>query len=522
MYIHPLRAYLRDTGLARFVRRTPALYWLAVRVWRMGQRVKSVLMAPKLPLLFAPLMFLLVLFALFVPRRRQLPPLKSGKRDIVMLVISEVFRDPRVEREARALAAAGFPVKILYPDAFSFAYGIGPLDWGPGISFLPLPASYANFTARFPYVMSLRFLYAAMQETPFAFHAHDLSTSAMALAAARVQRARCVCDFHEWYSENVTWNVDRSTYEPHPRLKRWIYEATERAVLRQASAVVTVCESIAAELSAMVDPARNVVVIRNIPRVDTRHTPRVGPSLRAQLKVPSGSFLLLYQGGVGPSRLLEPVIDSLAHAPGVVLVLRGPGIEHYRELYEQRAARLGVADRLHCLPPVPSSEVVSAARDADAGIWTLPNLCKNFSYALPNKLFEYLAAGLPVLSADYPEVRRIVERYGVGLLFDPYSPESIAGAAARLARDGALARQLARNTTDALLDMRADREWDKLVEVYRALAENHPRREAAPTEEPAGARAEGVNKGGALSMADQNAAARSYASRESATDVRRA
>jgi glycosyltransferase involved in cell wall biosynthesis len=85
-------------------------------------------------------------------------------------------------------------------------------------------------------------------------------------------------------------------------------------------------------------------------------------------------------------------------------------------------------------------------------------------------VFEYLAAGLPVLAADYPEVQRLVRRYEIGLSFDPYDPASIAAQVNRMIDEPGLVARLRANTPAALADMQADREWNKLVRVYHDLA----------------------------------------------------
>jgi glycosyltransferase involved in cell wall biosynthesis len=89
--------------------------------------------------------------------------------------------------------------------------------------------------------------------------------------------------------------------------------------------------------------------------------------------------------------------------------------------------------------------------------------------ALPNKIFEYLAAGVPVLSANYPEARRIVEQNSVGLIFDPYDPVSIAGAIKQLMADSSLRQSFRENASIALANLDADAEWQKLVKIYDAL-----------------------------------------------------
>src|SRR5262249_55851446 len=182
------------------------------------------------------------------------------------------------------------------------------------------------------------------------------------------------------------------------------------------------------------------------------------------LAIRPDQFLLLWSGGTGPTRLLEPIIESLAHVPHVVFAIRGPSLDLFGDGYREVARKAGVEDRLHLLPPVRSSEVVNAARGADAGIWTLPKLSKNFYYALPNKIFEYMAAGLPFIGAAFPEVKAIVDRYEVGTTFDPYDPHSVAAALQRLS-DPEYHARCRRNIPAALEGLNADQEWLKLVRL---------------------------------------------------------
>jgi glycosyltransferase involved in cell wall biosynthesis len=398
------------------------------------------------------------------------PQPAGAPRKIVMLVISEVWRDPRVERHARALAAAGFEVEVLFPDYFSHTAPNGWGHWGPCVTFTALPGLYYRFTFGFPYLFGRKFLRAAQQKRPFAFHSHDLNTAFIALAAARTAECHCVCDFHEWYSENVSWDPVTQSYRPHHFLKKAIYAWAERIVLRNATAVITVCSSIADELHAVCGSARSVLVSRNVPSLGGLVRPATGESLRQSLKLSENRFVVLYSGGTGPTRFLEPIVKAMAMTPRATLVIRGPDIESYGASYLRLARRLGIESRVFCLPPVPPSDVVNAAAAASAGIWTLPNLCKNFYYALPNKVFEYLAAGLPVLVADYPEVRRILGAYDVGLSFDPYDPASIAAQINRLADSPELCQRFRDNAAVAWQELGRLDESGKVVKLYQDLA----------------------------------------------------
>lgn len=242
--------------------------------------------------------------------------------------------------------------------------------------------------------------------------------------------------------------------------------------MHEASAVITVCDSIAEaleeELGAGEGQSRKVEVIRNIPVLSAQPT-KDYTSLKAQLGLPESQFLLLWQGGTGPTRLIEPIIAALEFVPTCVFAIRGPSLDLFGPGYRAIAEKANAGDRLILLDPVPSRDVVAAARGADAGVWTLPRLCRNFTYALPNKIFEYTASNLALLVADYPEARRMVETHGIGLTFDPYDPRSIAAAINRLIDERGLAAGFRANTQAALKSLDAEREWQKLVALYDAL-----------------------------------------------------
>jgi glycosyltransferase involved in cell wall biosynthesis len=386
---------------------------------------------------------------------------------VVMVAYANLPHDPRIEREARALAEAGFSITVICPTLGNKAEGT--LDWGPGVSFEFVEFRAAQFVFRWPGFVGDVLFKALLKHRPFAIHAHDLNMAFIAFAAARRSGARVVVDFHEWFSENV--ELEAGVYAPlRPRWRR-AYRWLERHSLARADLVVTVCDSIADAMASELGGGRRPEVIRNIPRLSAEPTRTYRP-LKEELGLAPERFLLLYQGGLGPSRLLEPVIEALAFAERCTLLIRGPNIEHYAASYREIAERAGAGERLILQGPVASRDVVAAARGADAGIWSLPNLCRNFTFALPNKIFEYVAAGLPALVADYPEARRLVETHQMGLTFDPYDPRSIAAAVNRLIDDPALRERMAGNTAVALQELDAEREWARLASLYLDMRRN--------------------------------------------------
>jgi glycosyltransferase involved in cell wall biosynthesis len=409
---------------------------------------------------------LLAAWRTLLPRRRQPARIDGAPPLVVMIVISDVRNDPRVQREALALARAGYEVKILFPESYEPRIADSPIDWGPGISFRALDEARQNYIFVYPWIFDNEFVKKICEEKPFAIHCHDLTTCLVGLAAAAKLGCYCVCDFHEWYSENVSWDGVKNAWAPHPLLKRRIYQALERLVTRRADLVITVCDSIAHDISKELAPrGRRIHVVRNIPHIEAVD-PANAPDLKKELGLGDDKFLLLWSGGIGPSRLIEPIIEAVARVPECYFAIRTPYWGAFGKPYEDLAASLGIADRIIRLPPVASIDVVKAAVGADAGIWSLPNISRNFYYALGNKVFEYLAAGLPILVANFPEPSRLVREHQVGEIFDPYDPASIAAAIERLRVDPDRRAELASNVQRALIAIDADKEWQRLVALY--------------------------------------------------------
>ena len=204
-------------------------------------------------------------------------------------------------------------------------------------------------------------------------------------------------------------------------------------------------------MSAELGDGRKVEVIRNIPNLATEPTRDYAP-LKKQLGIADSKFALLWQGGTGPTRLIEPIIEALAFAPDCTFVIRGPSLDIFGDGYRAVATRAGVGDRLILTPPVPSRDVVSAARGADLGVWTLSKLCRNSPFV-----------------ADYPEARRLIEKYGVALSFDPYDPRSIASAINHMIANKSFRLACADNSIRALDSLSGLNEGRKLADIYDRL-----------------------------------------------------
>ncbi|HEY8810767.1 MAG TPA: glycosyltransferase, partial [Solirubrobacterales bacterium] len=221
----------------------------------------------------------------------------------------------------------------------------------------------------------------------------------------------------------------------------------------------------AARLSERYRLRRPPAVIRNLPDLPPPGA-APAPDLRRALGI-GDAPLVLHQGAVAAGRgceVLLRVLDLLPEAHLLFLGAEGPHATRLRKI----AGESGAGDRSHFLGPVPPEALLSHTAQADVGVSLLADSCENHRLALPNKLFEYVAAGLPVVVSDLPEASRLVRAHGIGWCADGADPESVAAAlCTALAHqdDEGLAKRLAR----AASELSWEQEKQRLLAVYDAL-----------------------------------------------------
>ena len=147
----------------------------------------------------------------------------------------------------------------------------------------------------------------------------------------------------------------------------------------------------------------------------------------------------------------------------------GKGAEDFKAELLEIARREGVADRFSFFGPVPSDEVTAYAAGADLGVAPIENVCLSYYYCSPNKIFEYILSGLPVIASDFPEMSRVIRRFSLGEVFDPSDPRDIARAARAVLENPEQLRDMKRNTRAASETYNWENESRKLVQLYRSL-----------------------------------------------------
>ncbi|MDP4271321.1 MAG: glycosyltransferase [Bacteroidota bacterium] len=238
---------------------------------------------------------------------------------------------------------------------------------------------------------------------------NDTDTLPAAFLAARLKKKPIVFDAHELFTE-VPELVHR------PVIKR-VWKSFEDVILPKIKYAYTVCQPIADIYNKRY--GLKMGVVRNAPL--TRNS---------SIKTPKrftfeGKKMLLYQGAVNVGRGLEWVIDAMPYLNNVVFCIAGDG-DITQEITD-RILRLGLQDKVLMMGKIPFEELYNYTISADLGISLLENRGLNYYYSLPNRIFDFVQAQVPVLATDFPEIRNVVEAYQIGTLIDHYEPQYLAG-----------------------------------------------------------------------------------------------
>ncbi len=311
---------------------------------------------------------------------------------------------------------------------------------------------------------------------PALVHANDYNTMWAALAAKRLCGSRVVYDSHELWADR----------NGRPEWRPWLI-ACEALFVRAADVVITASPGYADALARRYRVERPAVV-RNIPASASASASASGPGASGPGASGPGASgpgasgpgasgpgvcgdavadppLAVYIGGLMPGRGLEPGIEALARVPGLRMALVGPGAESYRARLRALAERAGVADRLELRPAVAPDDVLAAVRGASFGLMLIEPVCRSYELTLPNKLFEYAAAGLPMLSGDLPVIGALVRGGGLGEAVPPDDVQLIADAMRRLIEPAANREARERVRTFASRNT-WERERETLAAVY--------------------------------------------------------
>lgn len=374
-------------------------------------------------------------------------PEPKHKPKVIVSVINDLATDQRVARVCFMLTEMGFAVmqvgRVL-PNS-------PPLPDRPWqqkrmrLLFRRGPLFYAEF--------NLRLLIFLLFHKARLLVANDLDTLLPNFLIHKLRRIPLVYDSHEFFTETPE--------VIHRPLVRGVWLTLEKLILPRLPWMITVNESLAEIFSRKY--GLEVLPIRNVPSL----RPLPSPANLAAEGIPEGKDVLILQGsGINIHRGAEEVVEAMRYLDDAVLVVIGSGdvIEHLKE----QARQEGIAGKVFFFPRMPAEKLATFTAAATVGLSVDKDICPNYHFSLPNKLFDYIHAGTPVLASNLPEVRKVVEGWQVGRILPGHDPQVIAATLREMLSDKEALTRYRQNCLKAREELCWEKEKLPLQKRYEA------------------------------------------------------
>jgi len=323
------------------------------------------------------------------------------KYSVINLVLNNFENDSRVLKISKSLKQAGHEVQVIALHEESLPIR----DDSNGIDVHRIVLSSRNWPRKkfFQLFKYLEFTFRVLMRyrNHDIYYCNDLHTLPLGvmLKLFSGKRTKILYDAHEYESEANGLSKLEKTF------RRWL----ERLLISFAETTVTVSNSIADEYVRLYGIEKPAVLL-NVPPLSsvTRHD-----LFREELEIATDKTIYLYQGVLSPGRGIEVLLDAFEQLgdSGRVIVFMG-----YGPLDDLVRSRAESSDNIFFREAVSASELPRYTSSADVGISTIENSCLSYYYCLPNKLFEYLMAEIPVIVSNLYEMRSLVKEYELGVV----------------------------------------------------------------------------------------------------------
>jgi len=254
------------------------------------------------------------------------------------------------------------------------------------------------------------------------------------------------------------------------RVAIWIIKQFEKSLYKSSSFIVALAPGIRDSIVEKGYPKERVALIPNACDLELFNPPKSKPT-RKKLQVGDDELVLIYTGAHGRANGLDAIIDAAAkihkcQENGIQFILIGDGSEKERLI--NQAKKLGLTN-IQFLPPLPKQQLVARIHEADVGMQILENLPVFYWATSPNKFFDYISAGLPVL-INYPGwIAEKIEQNQCGIIVPPEHPQAFADAVILMKQQRHSLRKMGKRSR-LLAENQFDRE--KIAKTFIELVEN--------------------------------------------------
>jgi len=289
---------------------------------------------------------------------------------------------------------------------------------------------------------------------PTIIHAHDLWILPAAMLLSIYKKVPLIYDAHEYYQGLEIFTKRK--------IRKKIWAITEKLCMLAVNALITVSEPLAQLYRNEFNTLCPVHVIRNLPEYEVPD-----PELANILERPEKEKIILYHGHFKPGRGLKNLILAVKEIENTRLYMIGGGEleKNLRQITSQNV----LGDRVIFMDYLPLQQLISTAAQADIGVALFEPTSLNYSYALPNKFFEYIMARLPVLASNIETFKSYISKYDVGKTVNPENISDISKRLREMLSEDSSLEKWSRNAELAANELNWNNESQKMIAIYEKL-----------------------------------------------------
>lgn len=362
---------------------------------------------------------------------------------IIISVTSDLCTDQRVHKIATTLQEMGFDVMLLgrkLPSSLAVKRNYKTKRF----------CLLFNTEIWFYMEYNIRLFFFLLFSKMDVLLANDLDTLLPNFLVSKIKNIPLVYDSHEMFCEGPELQGRKFVQSFWKIIEKWI--------VPKLKYTYTVSKSIAEDYNKEYNA--NFKIIRNIPTLKKE-------SRKVEQLSFNGKKIILYQGVMNPGRGLEEMIAAMPFVENAVLLIIGFGkVEN--ELKEM-VRKMGVEEKVIFYGRVPFEDLFSYTKQADIGLLLERPLGLSFTYALPNKLFDYIHAELPIIASPLIDVKRIMDKFEIGILTKKYNPEYLAYTINEMLYNAEKRKVWKANMQKAKQELNWEKEQQKLKEIYDSL-----------------------------------------------------
>jgi glycosyltransferase involved in cell wall biosynthesis len=341
-------------------------------------------------------------------------PINRGKVErsatsVLHLLMSDYRIDSRVRNETESLKNRGYEI-----DVFCLKSGVTKkteLRNGVRIARFGIYSQHKIFHILTAY---LGFFYGAMRKNYRLVHAHDFTALPIGFLLSRLKKIPLIYDTHELWSE--------SEHEDYPKRALTMAYQVEKYIAKRADRIITVSDSINAFLRHYFQNP-GITTARNIPSYTFS---RPSSILRERYSIPGHVPILIYQGAISKARGVDTILRAVKKIRNIdfkfLLLGNGPYLTEVQKFIHENQLESNIL----ISGEVPQDELLRYLSSGDIGVHAISNTCLNHQYCLPNKLFEYIHAGLCILCTNLKEMSQLVRKNELGLTFADHDADDLA------------------------------------------------------------------------------------------------